>query len=297
MKYAKKIFITIVFILAIVSCSEQDSIIENQKLSNQRMKEFTQQLLTDRSFHSYLEQVRKSQTLTVKSNANYDLVTDDLNNILSQQDFDQKIRLHFESPEQTISNFKQIHSKSILFWISHEALKSVTEEQQQSIFRNAIEQIVVTEVYSKSPSKSALVATCQAQYNSDIQSCREGAYTAAAFCGLLSPTLVLALACGAAVVAGDIVCLKFVIMITLSTEKKIKLLEYISYMCAIIPVFFMKMQLIVMVGLIGLVFQLPIFLLYRSINRQGVYLKNKGGALIVGSLIIGFLLIKYQVFN
>ena len=86
-------------------------------------------------------------------------------------------------------------------------------------------------------------------------------------------------------------------MITLSTEKKIKLLEYISYMCAIIPVFFMKMQLIVMVGLIGLVFQLPIFLLYRSINRQGVYLKNKGGALIVGSLIIGFLLIKYQVFN
>lgn len=86
-------------------------------------------------------------------------------------------------------------------------------------------------------------------------------------------------------------------MISLTVEKKIKLLEYVSYMCAIIPVFFMKMQGIVIVGLIGLALQLPIYLFYRSINRQKEYLKNKRGALIGGCLIIGFLFIKYQVFN
>jgi hypothetical protein len=86
-------------------------------------------------------------------------------------------------------------------------------------------------------------------------------------------------------------------MISITTEKKIKLLEYISYMCAIIPVFFFKMEGIVIAGLIGLSLQLPIYLFYRSINRQKEYLKNKRGALIAGCIIIGFLFIKYQVFN
>jgi hypothetical protein len=204
MKKLHSYLFTIACVMTTLSCTEEATV--GIRPNDEQVKEYKQKLVIDGVFNSYLEQVGNIRNITLKSGTNYDLILSDLNSILSKEDFELKIRKHFEYPEQVIDNFKQMHSTSVQFWKTHEDLKSFTDEQQQSILENAIEQIAFTEKFSKYISKSAKVDPCQAQYNSDIQTCREGSYTAAAFCGLLSPTLVGALACGAAVVAADIVC-------------------------------------------------------------------------------------------
>jgi hypothetical protein len=86
-------------------------------------------------------------------------------------------------------------------------------------------------------------------------------------------------------------------MILLAVERKIKLLEWVSYMCAIIPACFMKLPMIIAFGLIGLILQVPLYLHYKLLNCEIEYLKNKAGALIVGCLLVGYLIIKHQILN
>ncbi len=81
-----------------------------------------------------------------------------------------------------------------------------------------------------------------------------------------------------------------------TTQKRIKILETLSLMCAIIPAAFMVMKFI-LIGLgVGLMLQVWIYLSYKSIGEEGKYLRNKMGAILGGVLIIGYLIIKNNVF-
>ena len=80
----------------------------------------------------------------------------------------------------------------------------------------------------------------------------------------------------------------------MTTVAKIKTLEYISYMCAVIPVFFMNLSFIYIAGCCGLLLQVPIYKLYKSQNRSKEYITNKLGALIVGTILILILAAYYN---
>ncbi|HPH45888.1 MAG TPA: hypothetical protein PLJ60_05875 [Chryseolinea sp.] len=78
---------------------------------------------------------------------------------------------------------------------------------------------------------------------------------------------------------------------SLTPEAKIKVLEYLSMACIIPMLCFMAFgnltNLIIKVsGCVGLIFQVPIFLLYKSLNQQDVYIKNKAGALAIAGLLM-----------
>ncbi|MBK5278016.1 MAG: hypothetical protein JJE09_04035 [Bacteroidia bacterium] len=122
----------------------------------------------------------------------------------------EKIEKYFEFPEVIIENFNLMHSTSAKFWEIHKDMKLISLEQQRFILQNAIEQILKSEKSNKNlqgSGRAAVVAPlCQAQYNSDLQTCAEGSYVAAAWCGILSPTLLAALVCYGGVMAADIVC-------------------------------------------------------------------------------------------
>jgi len=79
----------------------------------------------------------------------------------------------------------------------------------------------------------------------------------------------------------------------MSIENKIKTLEYISYMCAVIPVFFMNLTFIFIAGSFGLVLQILIYKLYKAENRATEYIVRKFGSLLVGTILI-LLLIVYK---
>ena len=51
---------------------------------------------------------------------------------------------------------------------------------------------------------------------------------------------------------------------------------------------------LVAIGL-GLLLQIPIFLMYRSLGREKEYLKNKAGGILVAIALLVYFYFKYQI--
>ncbi|HEY9046661.1 MAG TPA: hypothetical protein VIN08_12230 [Ohtaekwangia sp.] len=160
------------------------------------------QLSNDISLTEYIQETTSFADFTVKEGIDEDKLIEDLSNISSTEDFNSKIKAYFQEPEAIIEKFKDLQRKSSKFWESNKSLK-------QQIDRDQVLQRSIDAILSKSKKTQSTIARkdpCQQQYDSDIQTCQEGSYAAAAFCGLLSPTLLGALGCGAGVLVGDVVC-------------------------------------------------------------------------------------------
>jgi hypothetical protein len=79
----------------------------------------------------------------------------------------------------------------------------LNQNEQEVILTNAIVKIRELDEISYLLGK---VGQCEDQMASDKETCFQYAVVGGAFCGLLSPTIVLALACYASVMSADIVC-------------------------------------------------------------------------------------------
>jgi len=75
-------------------------------------------------------------------------------------------------------------------------------------------------------------------------------------------------------------------------KKRIKILEMLSAICAIVPAAFLNMTFLIIGLCIGLIIQIFIFSFYKKLGRQNVYLKNKLGALLVSFGLFIYILLR-----
>ncbi len=161
----------------------------------------------------------KSTTLLIynfgETNVDVSLLTDELKKVTNVLEFEEFASKYFSNPDEIVNQFKNYNSFRENLFDKYEKLQGIQEVNLEELIKSSIKNLPevnsVGQIYNTAKRDSyknsrTQFGECEDQLAADEQTCVEGAVTAAAFCGILSPTLIGALGCGAAVLVADAVC-------------------------------------------------------------------------------------------
>jgi hypothetical protein len=176
----KIIFLTFsVFLLSSCNLSETEVV----------YKDFTEDPL-------YFEYVKNYKILINQSSSlKHYLDKNKLGNELEKNPNSVKVlEQYISNPENFVEQTKILYKKGQLLKSKYPELENMPVNQRKKLFSNTI---------TSNANKSG---NCEAQLDADLEACRDGAYAAAAVCGLGASTLIGALVCGAGVIVAKGIC-------------------------------------------------------------------------------------------
>lgn len=182
-------------------------VVQRISLLKRQKKDFSYYKLNlgkDADFNKVLESVFKIGEFIDDTNTqiNVDLNIDQFNkNLLSAKQKSNQIAALSGLTNRPDYLFKLIEEKYAMqqeFVENNPEFLKLSESEQKALIDN-----VVSIRMDNARNKRGI---CSDQWASDVSYCHARQYTAAAFCGLLSPTLVGALGCGVAVVVDSAIC-------------------------------------------------------------------------------------------
>lgn len=195
----------------ITGCEERNFLNEESQI----LYDYKQKLPSDPLFTNYI----KSTTLLMynfgETNVDVSLLSDELKKVTNVSEFESFASKYFNNPNEVVNQFKNYNSFRENLFDKYEKLQGIQEANLEDLIKSSIENLPemssVNQIYNsalgtKNGNSRTQFGQCEDQLAADEQTCVEGAVTAAAFCGILSPTLIGALGCGAAVLVADAVC-------------------------------------------------------------------------------------------
>ncbi|MCC5931297.1 MAG: hypothetical protein JJU28_18760 [Cyclobacteriaceae bacterium] len=198
MKTKQLILITALSMGVITSCYEESPI--EQINEEKKVKKYLEVLPEDRHFQDLMNSLSGLSGFDL--NEDYDEIA--LQGLKELQNYDEismVIKQNFKEPHivlnqldqymRSLNNFRQIHSE--FYELEYDSREFLILElfSNHTFYQN---------------SQARVNGICEDQLSNDKQNCFEAALVAAGVCGLFTPTLIGALACGAGVIAADAVC-------------------------------------------------------------------------------------------
>jgi len=197
----KSLIVTAILTLGIItSCQEENSIEQIDLFALEQ--EYLATLPTDFQYQNFTNSLKNLSEVRVYQNVDLNELKIALESATNDDEIIEVINSSFESPDEVITKLRTFEKSVIEFKSSHESFYKLDISQRENVLMESMN----IDLILSDNSNARVNGECEDQRDNDKQTCAEGSYVAAAGCGLLSPTLVGALACGAFVIAADVVC-------------------------------------------------------------------------------------------
>lgn len=191
---------TIIGFISLNSCSENVSISESEKDFNY----YELNLEKDINFKKVMISVEKLGTYisdpNTKINTDIDLslLEEQLSSVKRKSDQIVVLSNLTNNPSYLLELIEEKYDNQKLFISKNPEFLNLSEAEQKELIAN----VVIANDFGIKNKQD----TCGDQFFSDIEYCHIKQYSAAAFCGLLSPTIGGALLCGAVVIVDSAIC-------------------------------------------------------------------------------------------
>lgn len=140
--------------------------------------------------------------LEVKESIDISDLQNELAEVQNESQLTDIINENFEDPNLAKTTFKTHEIALQKFHSNNKEFRNLNISGKEQRLESALFNLG----YVNDSKQMRFADNCDNQYQNDIQTCQETALVEAAFCGLLSPTILGALGCGAGVVALRVVC-------------------------------------------------------------------------------------------
>ena len=195
MKKSISLLFTISTLCLTFSCElNQDASIETQDVELTKLN-VIDKISNDDAFSELIQLFKDVNNSSIKSNIDLSIDNDEFQKLQNEEDVIQFIYQNYENPDEFLNKVSLISKQANKIKSRYILLTQFNEKEQEYIFTNALSNHLANISLSTSMINNNPLGECEAQYGVKKENCDDVALAEAVVCGLLSPTIGVALLC------------------------------------------------------------------------------------------------------